>query len=189
MEAPRRSARDDDTALLQAAAGGDRGAVRRLLDEAGPVVYGYVYARVGGDADDAEDLLQETFLEAMRSAHTFRGDAALSTWLCTIARRRLARYYEAERRKAVARAGLRLVSGDTAEPSHAESAVERDRVLRALGRLNPLHRQVLVLKYLDELSVPEIARELERTRTGIQSLLQRARGKLRQELEENDGAR
>lgn len=187
MEAPRQEPRGDDAALLRAAAEGDPNAVRRLLDVAGPVVYGYLYARVGGNADDAEDLLQETFLEAMRSAHTFRAEAAVTTWLCTIARRRLARHYEAERRKAVARAGLRVVSGDAAEPSHAETAAERDRVLRALGRLNPLHRQVLVLKYLDELSVPEIAEELGRTRTGVQSLLQRAREGLRRELERIDG--
>lgn len=180
--------RGDDVALLRAAADGDRSAVRRVLDDAGPIVYGYVYARVGGDEHDAEDIVQETLLEAIRSAHTFRGDAALSSWLCAIARRRLSRYYEAERRKAVAEAGLQVVAGRTrVEPSPAEAAVERDRVLRAMRRLNPLHRQVLVLKYLDGFSVPEIAREIGRTRTGAQSLLQRARDGLRRELEVTDG--
>lgn len=51
---------------------GDRDAVRRLLDDSGPVVFGYVLARVGGVRAVADDLVQDTFLEAIRSAHTFR---------------------------------------------------------------------------------------------------------------------
>jgi RNA polymerase sigma-70 factor (ECF subfamily) len=172
----------DPKALLTSAASGEPDAVRRLLDTAGPVVYGYVYARVGGNPDTADDITQETFVEAVRSAHSFRGDAALTSWMCTIARRRLARHYENERRQAIARAGLALVTDET-EPAADEVAADRDEVIRALGRLPALHRQVLVLKYLDGLQVPDIANEIGRSRTSVQSLLQRARVALRRELE------
>src|SRR4028119_906865 len=57
---------------LGRAARGEPAAVRALLDGVGPVVYGFVYARVGGREDVAEDLVQDTFLEAMRSAPGFR---------------------------------------------------------------------------------------------------------------------
>ena len=166
---------------LRAAARGEPAAVRRLLDEAGPVVYGYVHARVGGDDEVAADLLQETFLEAMRSAEGFRGDAAATTWLCAIASRRLARHYEAERRQAEVRRGLHALP--EVVPAPADDVVERDRVVRALGRLSALHRQVLVMKYLDGRAVAEIAAEIGRTRVQVQSLLQRARDHLRHELE------
>jgi RNA polymerase sigma factor (sigma-70 family) len=63
----------------------------------------------------------------------------------------------------------------------------RDEVTRALGNLPPLHRQVLVLKYLDDRSVEEIAEELGRSRVQVQSMLQRARAGLRHELGEDDG--
>jgi len=172
---------------LRAAARGDAAAVRWLLDEVAPVVHGFLYARVGGDAAAAEDLLQETLLEAVRSAEGFRGDAALSTWLCAIARRRLARHYEQERRAELGRAQLRLVA-ETAVEVSLEQAEQREEVARALGRLPVLHRQVLVLKYLDGLSVEEIAGEVGRTRVQVQSLLQRARDGLRRELSEaSDG--
>ncbi len=172
--------RADDRALLLDAARGEPAAVRRLLDEAAPVVNGYLYARVGGDTAAAEDLLQETLLEAVRSARSYRGDAALSTWLCAIARRRLARYYESERRAEVARRGLQAVP----DPSPDDDVLERrDEIVRALGRLSATHRQVLVLKYLDGLAVEEIAGEMDRTRVQVQSLLQRARDGLRRELE------
>ena len=111
-----------ESALLSGAAGGDPDAVRALIDSVGPVVYGFVFARVGGDEPTAQDLLQETLMEALRSAPTFRGDASLRTWVCAIARRRLARHYEAERRQAVAESGL---------PSSAVSASPAPRSVPA----------------------------------------------------------
>jgi RNA polymerase sigma-70 factor (ECF subfamily) len=167
--------------LLAAAAGGDTVAVRAFLDAVGPSVYGFVFARVGGDEAAAEDLVQETLVEAIRSAHTFRGESALRTWVCAIARRRLARHYEAERRQAVAESGLTLLGAWQGTDTDLE---RRDEIVRALGRLPVLHRQVLVRKYLDDWSVADIAAELARTAVQIQSLLQRARDGLRRELED-----
>lgn len=177
----RRADVPDEVSRLVAAAAGDAEAVRWLLDDVAPVVHGFLYARVGGDAAVAEDLLQETLLEAVRSASGFRGEAALSTWLCAIARRRLARHYEQERRAEVGRSRLRLVAEATVDES-LEQAEHREEVARALGRLPVLHRQVLVLKYLDGLAVEEIATEVGRSRVQVQSLLQRAREGLRREL-------
>src|SRR5689334_10286025 len=100
---------DDEASRLSAAAAGDPVALDWLLDDVAPTVYGLVYARVGGDETVAEDLLQETLLEVIRSAAGFRGDAAVTTWACAIARRRLARHYERERRAEIAQSQLRLV--------------------------------------------------------------------------------
>ena len=173
-----------ESALLAGAAGGDPEAVRALLDSIGPVVYGFVFARVGGNEPAAQDLLQETLIEALRSAPTFRGDASLRTWACAIARRRLARHYEAERRQAVAESGLALLGGVAASAGGARDEVERrDEIVRSLGRLPAIHRQVLVMKYLDELSVSEVADELGRSPVQVQSLLQRARDGLRRAME------
>jgi RNA polymerase sigma-70 factor (ECF subfamily) len=177
-----------ESALLSGAAGGDPEAVRAFIDSVGPVVYGFVFARVGGDEPAAQDLLQETLIESLRSAPTFRGDAALRTWVCAIARRRLARHYEAERRQAVAESGLALLGGiggpaGPAGDGGRDEIEHRDEIVRALGRLAPVHRQVLVMKYLDELSVSAIADELGRSPVQIQSLLQRARDGLRRAME------
>jgi len=171
--------------LLEGAAQGDAAAVRALIDSVGPTVYGFVFARVGGDEHAAEDLLQETLVEALRSARSFRGESSLRTWVCTIARRRLARHYEAERRQAVAESGLALLGalGAVGGDAGRDELERRDEIVRAMGRLPVVHRQVLVLKYLDDLSVGEIATELGRTSVQVQSLLQRARDGLRRVLE------
>ncbi len=175
----------DHVELLRGAAGGDPVWVRRFVDEIGPVVYGFVYARVGGNEADAADVVQETLSEAVRSAAGYRGDAALSTWCCTIARRRVARHFERERRQEAVRRGLLAIDGGRGEPSApagADASADRDVIVRALGTLSPLHRQVLVLKYLDGLPVEAIAAELGKGHTQVQSLLQRARSGLREAL-------
>lgn len=174
-----------ERALLLRAAAGDPDSARELLDLTTPAVYGFVFARVGGRQDVAEDIVQTTFLEAMRSAGGYRGDSALVTWLCVIARRQVAQYFESERRRLRLQGRLRLVASDEEAQDEAAQDVhaDRDAMIAALGRLIPLHRQVLVLKYLDDLSVDEIAREMNRSKVQIQSLLQRARAGLRRELE------
>lgn len=181
-------ASESEQDLLVQAASGNPEATRTLIDEAGPVVYGFVFARVGGRQDIAEDLVQSTFLEAVRSAGSYRGEASLTTWLCAIARHQVARHYQVERRRARLESRLRLIrprSGAQAS-SEVENFAEKDALIAALGRLTPLHRQVLVLKYLDDLSVEDIAGEVHRSKVQVQSLLQRARDGLRREMEASD---
>ena len=175
------------SSVLLGAVKGDRASAKALVEETSPVVYGFIFARLGGRSEACEDVLQSTYLEAIRSAHTFRGDSTLSTWMCAIARRQIARHFESERRRLVSESHLRLASD---EEDHAESGedivAERDEVIRALGSLPVLHRQALVLRYLDGMPVAEVARELGRTEVQMQSLLQRARAGLRRSLETPD---
>ena len=179
------AAASSDRDLLLRAASGEPAAARELLDLTGQTVYGFIFARVGGGQEVAEDLTQATYLEAMRSAQGYRGEASLETWLCAIARRQVAGHYESERRRARLQRRLRLVAveAEPAEDPSEEGFADGEAMIAALGRLMPLHRQVLVLKYLDGLAVEAIAQELGRSRVQIQSLLQRARAGLKRELE------
>lgn len=174
-----------EQSLLIRAAAGEPDAARVLLDTTAHIVYGFVYARVGGMQQIAEDLVQTTYLEAMRSAGAYRGDAALETWLCAIARRQVFQHFGSERRRARLQRKLQLVAveREVEEDPSEEALADSDAMIGALGRLMPLHRQVLVLKYLDGLSVEAIAAELKRSRVQVQSLLQRARSGLKRELE------
>jgi RNA polymerase sigma-70 factor (ECF subfamily) len=157
----------------QATVAGDEAALQDFLDEEMAVVYGFLLGRLGGDREAAADLVQETLLEALKAPAGYRGEALLSTWLCAIARRRLARHWERERRQEVAAAGLRVLDGGGEDPG--EAVPDREDLFRALSALPAIHRQVLVMKYLDGMAVEEIAAELGRSRVQVQSLLQRAR--------------
>lgn len=179
---------------MQAVAKGDGSAYRTLVEDFFPYVNGFVLAHCGGNKHMAEDVMAETLTEVYRSAASFRGESALTTWLCTIARRRLSRAFERERRQSMLtqrinpraaapeldRHGVRRLQSVPVDDGVALD--ERDEIVRALARLPAEYRQALTLKYLDGCSVEQIATQFGRTRIQIQSMLQRARSAFRKEL-------
>jgi RNA polymerase sigma-70 factor (ECF subfamily) len=102
-----------------------------------------------GDAEEAQDLLQDTFLRAYRSRRQFRGEAQFATWLHRIA---VNLYRDALRHRA--REPAPAAPGAPPDPEAAELAVQ---VRAALARLQPAHRIVLALRYGQSLSYQEIA--------------------------------
>lgn len=124
----------------------------------------------------AEELTQEAFVEAVRSQHGFDGRSDPLTWVCAIARHKLADHYRRLDREE--RRHLRLLTragGMESDPEPPESPEARDAVRRALGSLPAMQRAVLVLHYLDELSMREIAAVLGRSESAVESLLSRGR--------------
>jgi RNA polymerase sigma-70 factor (ECF subfamily) len=140
-----------------------------------PAVYGYLLRLCGGDRAQAEDLTQDVWValvDELNRGHTERADVR---WLMTVAR---SRFIDHARRERVVRskaAVLRRVDErDDADPTSGQ-------VLACLARLQPLHRAVLMLRYVDDLSVPQVAATIGRNVTATNSLLARARAELRQQ--------
>jgi RNA polymerase sigma-70 factor (ECF subfamily) len=150
---------------------------------------------------DASDLVQETFLEAHRDFAAFRGatEAELAAWLRRVLAHNLAnavRHYRGTRRRDVTleralAAGLEdssrgLGAAPTARHSspsqQAARQEERVRVADALGRLPEGYRAVLVLRHLEGLSFPAVARRMGRTLPGVEKLWVRALARLRRIL-------
>ncbi len=137
-------------------------------------VYGFLLARCGSPSL-AEDLTSATFENAAREFARGRGSAVTSSWLLTVARRRLIDFWRSNER-ARRRAGqlrnheLLRVSGQTPE----EEANDED-VIFALESLSARQRAALALRYLDDYSVHEVAEALNMTYRAAESLLARAR--------------
>jgi len=151
-------------------------AFRSFYDRTLPRVFGYVLNRCGGDRSLAEDLTQQTFVDAVRQRHRFDGRADPLTWLIGIARHKLADHYR--RLANEERRHLRLVLLEADGGSEAGSWLrsdEREAIVRALAMLPAMQRAVLVLHYADGLPVRDIARELGKSESSIESLLTRAR--------------
>ena len=135
-------------------------------------VYGYLLRLCAGDQAQAEDLTQDVWLalvEELRKGRTERADVR---WLITVAR---SRFIDSARRERRRQSKLELIRreqlGDE-EPTSGE-------VLDRLGQIQPLHRAVLVLRYVDDLSVPDVAAAVGRNLAATNSLLARARAELR----------
>jgi len=159
---------------------GPRPSTPTLLDayaSALPQVYGYLRARCDTTAV-AEDLTAETFLAAAESVRRPDPPPATVGWLIGVARHKLADHW---RRQAREDARLRIVAGRAAPPdddpwdARLDAVVARD----TLRRLAPQHRAALILRYVDDLPVREVADALGRTQHATETLLVRARAAFR----------
>ncbi|MCB0993697.1 MAG: sigma-70 family RNA polymerase sigma factor [Acidimicrobiales bacterium] len=143
-----------------------------LYDVALPQVYGYLLRRCGS-APLAEDLTSETFVAAVDAVCRSTPPELSVAWLIGVARNKLVdhwRRHERSRRIEVQLAESVPIAADDWEV-HLD-AVAAHAVLLQLG---PHHRGALVLRYLDGLSVPEVAHQLDRSVKATEVLLVRAR--------------
>lgn len=149
-----------------------------FYDRALPEVYGYLLSRCGAVAT-AEDLTAETFLAAVAAV---RGHTATLTvpWLIGIARHKLVDHW---RGKAREERHLELAYDAPADDDPWEARLDVLRAQQTLQELAPMHRMVLVLRYLDDLPIPQVAAELGRTRHATEALIVRARAAFRRAYE------
>jgi RNA polymerase sigma-70 factor, ECF subfamily len=173
-----------DSELLRHVQAGDASAWEHLYRRYLPTVWRYVYLQVGGDKHLAEDVVSETILALVRQISSLAlGDGNLSGWLIAVARNKLG-----DHRRNVARGSLaaKAVSGGkspvaagVAPEASLEAAETRQQVLAVLDRLPGEERLVLEWKYVEDLSVGEIAGRLGRTEKAVESVLYRARRSFR----------
>lgn len=165
-----------------------------LLERHGDRLYS-LGLRFCGNAADAADLVQETFLRALRSWPTYRGDAAVSTWLYRIAARvcqRMHRRHRRERSLPDPRRLLPLGDGPLASvPADTDSPLEQqigremvEHVEESIARLPMKYRVPLVLKEIVGFSVQEVAQILALREATVKTRLHRARLALRKAIDE-----
>lgn len=160
----------------------DPAAFRRWYEAAVVRVYGYLCGRCGGDENLAEELTQQTFIQAIERRDTYEGRSSDMTWLLAIARNKLTDHWRRLDREE--RRHLRLVVREIAitDDTARTSFEDREAVLAALRNLPALQRAAVVLCYVDGLSVREAAGVLRRSESATESLLSRARQRLRSTL-------
>ena len=182
-----------DTALIARSARGDQAAFGELVRRYQDRLFNTVY-RLVGNAEDAQDVVQEAFLNAYQSLDSFKGDALFFTWLYRIA------VNTAISLKRKQRVVLRIDAGRNGEPGiepldpsevsrpgHAlEQAEQETRIQRALARLSAEHRAVLVMKDMEGQKYEMMAEVLGVPIGTIRSRLHRARLELREILEQDE---
>ena len=155
-----------------------------------PALYRFALARLGRDEDAAGEVAQAAICKAIAKLHTYRGEAALLTWLCVFCRHEIYAHNKARAlRPSVAfaedepeiRAALESLRAAAADDPDA--ALDRVRlaafVQRVLDHLPSHYADALEWKYIDEISVHEIAARLGLGSKAAESLLTRARSAFR----------
>ena len=171
----------DDVALVQALRSGDSQAPRLLIERYQGVVFGLCY-RMLHHQQDAEDVVQETFIRALRAMAGFDSARPICPWLLEIAANRCRTALARRARKpmlALADPGEDLPDprGGMADPDDLAGELER-----ALDGLRPEYRLVFVLFHSQHLSYDEIALVVTRPVGTVKTWLHRARAQLAEEL-------
>jgi RNA polymerase sigma-70 factor, ECF subfamily len=159
--------------LVEAARHGDRAAFGQLYCQYAPMIYGVLLARV--PRADAEDLVHDVFLSAMRQLHTLRQDAAFAGWLVKIARNRAIDYHRRGRDTA-------QLAGDMPAAYGADRAAMG--VLAAIRSLPMAYREPLILRLVEGMTGDEIAARTGLTPASVRVNLHRGMKRLRRRLTE-----
>jgi RNA polymerase sigma-70 factor (ECF subfamily) len=171
---------DDDRELIAHAQAGEASAFERLADRHAARLWRSALA-LGHDRQTADDLVQETLVEAWRSLARFDGRCRFSTWLYGILRHR---FLKSRRRRGAAQtSAVKVLDGDCSSPSPerlAEAAEDARRVRRAVAGLPEEHRLVVELRFFAGASLEEIAAALDCPLGTVKSRLHHALEKLRQ---------
>jgi len=173
------SDQDPDWLLIRAMADGDIRALNELYARYGPMLLGFLNARVG-NREVAEEVLQDVMLAVWEKAHTFEARSKVKTWLLVIARNRA---INATRRKQLPVIHLEdvfsLKSDDTGPMEALERHERQDRVRAAIQRLPEGQREVLVLVFYHQLTGAEVAEVLDISEGTVKSRLHRAKETLK----------
>src|SRR3954471_9268549 len=154
----------------------DQGAaLLAMYDRALPQVFGYLRSRTGNEAV-AEDLTAETFLAAVQAIQRNGIPNLTVAWLVGVARHKLVDHW---RRQSREERSLQLLPETAEESDYIADRFERTRAREVLDELGAHHRAALTLRYIDGLSVPEVADYLGRTVHATEALLVRARNAFR----------
>lgn len=186
----RATGHSSDEMLLAGAKAGDRRALERLLSRHQRRVYRFGLSMCR-DEEDARDVVQDTLLAVARGVRDFRGGSSLSTWLYTIARsfcikkRRRSRFAPAAETslegQSAAEAGRIADAGRGPDDSLAGREVQA-ALERAIGRLEPMYREALLLRDVEGLTATEAARALGLSVAAVKSRLHRARLAVRESV-------
>ena len=179
-----------DEVLLKLCADGESAALRELVRRYQGPIYRFL-ARMMGSEEDAEDAALEVFVRAWKNAPRFQYRAKVATWLyriaVNIARDAHSRKKARPREVWLEDAALRHLSVDSAEEDALRQVnrdVQSQSLRRALGRLTPDDRLILVLYYLEDREYEEIQDVTGLSYTVLKTRLARARRRLRKWMED-----
>jgi len=175
----------EDLALARRVIAKDRRAAEQFFDEHFARLYRFIARRV--DETACEDLVQETMIRGLNNLSSYRGEASLFTWLCQIGRHEISRHLERRGRRERPLVSLdddleiaaALESLDLGELEGTERLALEQLVQLTLDYLPRRYSRILEYKYLEGLTVEEIAHRLDTGMVAVQSLLARARSAFR----------
>ena len=164
---------------------GDEAAFEQLVERYQPRLRYYV-RRLLGAPDEEDDLLQDTWLNVWKNLSDLRDPGAFAPWVYCIARNKVYRHIRKNKGFIPLVEGAENVAAR--EEAHDFSPEEAGQIHECLDKLRPEHREVLLLRFLQEMSYEDIATVIDRSIGTVRSRIHYAKRALRRAIEDaNDG--
>src|SRR5947209_9720394 len=179
----------DDRQVVGRIAAGDREALTELYQRYQRILFSYLQ-QLTPDYGLAEEILQDTLVAVWKSAHRFEGRSSLRTWLIGIARRQAHNTLRQRKLPLADESEMEGLAATEPEPeAFMLASIARDELAEAFRQLAPLHREVLALVFVYELSYSETSTILEVPVGTVKSRICNARRALRTVLDAREEAR
>ena len=179
----------DERQITRRIAAGDREALSELYARYQRALFNYLL-QLTPDYGLAEEILQDTLVAVWKSAHRFEGRSSLQTWLIGIARRQAHNTLRQHKLPVADESEMEgLVATEPEPEAFTLASIARDELAEAFQQLTPLHREVLALIFVHELSYQETATILEVPVGTVKSRICNARRALRALLDAREEAR
>lgn len=171
---------DDDLQLLERARAGQQEALEQLLERHQSQVYRFGM-KMCRDPEDAKDVLQDTLLSVARNVRDFKGGSSISTWLYSIARsfcvkrRRKSKFAPSDAASPLDGDAERVADPSASADETLASKQVEQALEAAIASLEPMYREVLLLRDVEGLTAPEVAGVTGASVQAVKSRLHRAR--------------
>jgi RNA polymerase sigma-70 factor (ECF subfamily) len=180
--------RNEELSLCKGVGDGKADCINELYDRHFDGIYNWVFNSLQRNHPATEEVVQDTFMGAIKGAGKFNGHSSLRTWLLSIANKKVVDYL---RKNGKIQQNEITLDMETVNPGNGHSASEQPEqnsemamVIRGvLDNMPPLHRQVLNLKYVEGLSTVDISNIISRSPRAVEGLLRRAREELKNGLQ------
>ncbi len=165
----------DERKIIKSAVAGEASAFGKLYDQYQPQIYRFILFKVG-HREEAEDLTHEVFVSAWQNISKYRDFGfPFSGWLYRIARNRVIDHYRTKKTPAsIDDIDPEYFAVPTATPTTLEEKLEIERVRKALTHLKPEYQDVLIMRFIEELSLKETAAALGKTEGAVKLMQYRA---------------
>jgi len=176
----------EENKLIKKAKKGEKEAFGLLYDKYAAVIYRYFFLRLGGQKEIAEDLTQEVFLDVWRNIGNYNVKGVpFVSYLYTVARNALTDYWRTKRKyvdfEDLAESSFVAYSNDV--ENTLDEKREMEIIKKALGYLEPAYQEVLIMKFVEDLSNKEIASVLGKSEGAVRVIQHRAIKQLKKHLQ------
>lgn len=181
---------NEELKLAHRIAAGDENAVEEYYDRYAESLYAFIFHHV--NKEDAEEIWQDCLLVSIRGMASYHGQSKIYTWLCAIARHKIADFFRKNNRSienifTPFEEIKNLFDKSPLPEDWILKKATRVQVIDALQMLPEEYREALIARYVDDKGVEEIARRLGRSYKATESLLSRARLAFKNEFTNNQG--